>query len=190
VYHSTWKTNLNIKESLSATLEIRKPVLDQVKDPQRSLLAPAVCEHQHRLQRAIIMIHQSIWNTTAVAVIIYRPCRLLKCAQDPPAWSHNLLENVLLKVFRPQILHQSGPDRVERVRNVLRMAAGVEGQQNFAAMHVVTAERRSARGEIATGHGNRVGKGGIDVVWHMGSYGIRNCASISVVICIFLRLQH
>ncbi|KAF8971764.1 hypothetical protein BDZ97DRAFT_1650717, partial [Flammula alnicola] len=41
-YYNTWKINLNVKETLSRTLNTRKPVLEAIRNPARSAHAPPV----------------------------------------------------------------------------------------------------------------------------------------------------
>ncbi|RDB16051.1 hypothetical protein Hypma_003473 [Hypsizygus marmoreus] len=45
VFHSDWKTSLNVRETLSLSLTARKPVLNVIQNPRRSALAPAIPQH-------------------------------------------------------------------------------------------------------------------------------------------------
>jgi septal ring-binding cell division protein DamX len=47
-YHTSWKANLNAKETLSSSLQARKPVIKAIHDPERSLHAPTVSERKLR----------------------------------------------------------------------------------------------------------------------------------------------
>jgi len=45
---TSWKANLNAKETLSSSLQARKPVIKAIHDPERSLHAPTVSERELR----------------------------------------------------------------------------------------------------------------------------------------------
>ncbi|KAJ7200900.1 hypothetical protein C8J57DRAFT_1627132, partial [Mycena rebaudengoi] len=43
-YYAEWKTNIDVRQSLSVTAPVRRPVLASLRDPQRSLVAPNVLQ--------------------------------------------------------------------------------------------------------------------------------------------------
>ncbi|KAF8056942.1 hypothetical protein FPV67DRAFT_1637573 [Lyophyllum atratum] len=49
VYYADWKTNLNIRQTLSMTNRVRQPVRNAIRDPQRSRYAPPAPERQLQL---------------------------------------------------------------------------------------------------------------------------------------------
>ena len=110
-----------------------------------------------RLPVAMIT-HQTHWVIMTIAMGTYLQLHL----GDQASWS-KLPGSELAKVLKLQILHKSGHDRIGPAKNARRKDVGVGEPQNFAAMCVVIAERGSARAGTASGHNNRVGRGGIDV---------------------------
>lgn len=48
-YHAQWSTNVNIKESLSLSFDVRKPLTAILRDPARSVAAPPVPQQNMNL---------------------------------------------------------------------------------------------------------------------------------------------